>query len=132
MSAQHSSASRGHSPSGPSSSSISKVLQASGMKDVTIGQDKRSALLPSLPSLNALIHSCQNAFYHFSDELLCLEDHHTPAELMSVLQQEIPITSLVLCHSDAQDASACVLDVLLHWHAHCWIDPQKPRGSPVY
>ncbi|GFH59514.1 predicted protein [Chaetoceros tenuissimus] len=29
---------------------------------------------------------------------------------MSVLQQDIPITSLVLCHSDAQDACACVLD----------------------
>ncbi|GFH48490.1 predicted protein [Chaetoceros tenuissimus] len=113
MSAQRSasrSASRGRSPSGPSSSSISKVLQASGMKDVIIGKDKRSVFLPSLPSLNAPIHSRQNAFYRFSDELLRLEDDHTPAELMSVLQQEIPITSLVLCHSDAQDARARVLD----------------------
>ncbi|GFH46281.1 predicted protein [Chaetoceros tenuissimus] len=104
------SASRGRSSSGPSSSSISKVLQASGMKDVIIGKDKRSVILPSLPSLNAPIHSCQNAFYRFSDELLRLEDDHTPAELMSVLQQEIPITSLVLCHADALDACARVLD----------------------
>ncbi|GFH50451.1 predicted protein [Chaetoceros tenuissimus] len=113
MSSQHSashSASRGRSSSGPSSSSISKVLQASGTKDVIIGKDKRSVILPSLPSLNAPIHSRQNAFYRFSDELLRLEDDHTPAELMSALQQEIPITSLVLCHADALDARARVLD----------------------
>ncbi|GFH59475.1 predicted protein [Chaetoceros tenuissimus] len=113
MSAQRSasrSASRGRSSSGPWSSSISKVLQASGMKDVIIGKDKRSVILPSLPSLTALIHSRQNAFYRFSDELLRLEDDHTPAELMSVLQQVIPITSLVLCNADALDACTCVLD----------------------
>ncbi|GFH49023.1 predicted protein [Chaetoceros tenuissimus] len=113
MSAQRSascSASRGRSSSGPSSSSISKVLHASGMKDVIIGKDKRSVILPSLPSLTAPIHSRENAFYCFSDELLCLEDDHTPAELMSALQQNIPITSLVLCHADALDARACVLD----------------------
>ena len=113
MSAQRSasrSASRGRSSSGPSSSSISKVLQFSGMKDVIIGKDKRSVILPSLPSLTAPIHSRQNAFYRFSDELLRLEDDHTPAELMSALQQEMPITSLLLCHADALDARARVLD----------------------
>ena len=85
MSAQRSasrSASKGRSTStGPSSSSISKVLQASGMKTVIIGKDKRSVFLPSLPTLSAPIHSRQTAFYRFSDELLCLEDDHTPAEL---------------------------------------------------
>ena len=114
MSAQHhfkSSASRSRSSATSSSSgSISNILRAHGMKDIKIGKDQRSVLLPTLPPLDAAIHSRQQAFYRFSDEILCLENEHTPSELISALQQELPITSLSLCYSDAQTYRASVFD----------------------